>query len=186
MFPSRRSRRGLLPLLLALVSSAIVVCVVCVYNEHATYVRRYPTVGSDDKVTTVSTKVTVPCDVECRRFQRLMAQWPSTKPKAAIVYLASRLNFLLHSITSVDEFFCREFNYPVVIFHEAWMFKKQGDRNAVLRAAAWNSSLVFFQKVEFKIPTFLPKPVLRDIPCFSGIGYRHMCRFQAKGRILST
>ena len=178
-------------LLLAFVSSAIVAYGVCVlrgYNEPA----KYPTVGSDDKVTTSSTKATVPCDKECRRFQRLMAQWPPTKPKAAIVYLASRLQFLVHSIATVNKFFCREFDYPVVIFHEAWVFEiydeKQNDnqraaRDAVLKAAAWNSSLIFFQQVEFKMPTFLPKPVPGDIPCHSKIGYRHMCRFQAKGRV---
>eukprot|EP01067_Filipodium_phascolosomae_P003731 Filipodium_phascolosomae@DN2664_c0_g1_i1.p1 len=38
---------------------------------------------------------------------------------------------------------------------------------------------VFFQQVIFEIPAFL-KDVPEIIPCYKPIGYRHMCRFQAK------
>ena len=165
--------------LFAFVSGAIVTYAVClllyVHNEHAKYVMKTPTVDTNEKGT-------VPCDIECQRFRRLMAQWPPTKPKAAIVYLAYRLRYLVPSITSVADFFCRKFDYPVVIFHEADMLNTHAGRDAVLKAAAWNSTLVFFQKVEFKTPTFLTEPVPLNISCHSTIGYRHMCRFQAKGK----
>ena len=125
----------------------------------------------------VTTLSTVPCDSECRRFQRLMAAWPRDKPKAALVYLVHRVQYLVPSIQSVSKFFCRQFDYPIVIFHEAGPFSSPGTRNQVLGAAAWNSSRVFFQQVEFKLPTFLTKPVLDKINCIGTIGYRHMCRF---------
>ena len=126
----------------------------------------------------------VSCDSECRRFQRLMAEWPRDKPKAALVYLVHRIEYIVPSIQSVSDFFCRQFDYPIVIFHEAGPFSSPGTRNQVLSAAAWNSSRVFFQQVEFKLPTFLTKPVPAEIKCHSKIGYRHMCRFQAKGKYL--
>ena len=131
---------------------------------------------------TISGPPPVPCDSECRRFQRLMAGWPRDKPKAALVYLVHRIEYLVPSIKSVSDFFCRKFDYPIVIFHEAGPFSSPGTRSRVLIAAAWNSSHVFFQQVEFKLPTFLTKPVLAKNNCPGTTGYRHMCRFQAKGK----
>ena len=128
----------------------------------------------------------VPCDSECRRFQRLMAQWPREKPKAALVYLVYRFYFLIPSIKSVGNYFCHEFDYPIIIFHEADFFNHMSSdtKDALLDAAVMNSSRVFFQVIEFKIPKFLPKPIpgRMEIPCISSVGYRHMCRFQAKGK----
>jgi len=134
----------------------------------------------------VTTLSTVPCDSECRRFQRLMAQWPREKPKAALVYLVYRFYFLIPSIKSVGNYFCHEFDYPIIIFHEADFFNHMSSdtKDALLDAAVMNSSRVFFQVIEFKIPKFLPKPIpgRMEIPCISSVGYRHMCRFQAKGK----
>ena len=121
------------------------------------------------------------CDGECHRFQRLLAQWPNEKPKAAIVYLlyAPNLKRALYGIRTVDTFFCRKFDYPIIVFHEADL--NATHREQVRKAAAWNKERVFFQQVEFKLPTFLKKPVPLKIPCYKPIGYRHMCRFHAKG-----
>ena len=133
----------------------------------------------------VTTLSTVPCDSECRRFQRLMAQWPRDKPKAALVYLVHRFGYLETSIRSVGNYFCHKFDYPIIIFHEADFFNVADmTKDVLLEAAVMNSSRVFFQLIEFKTPKFLPKPVpgQMEIPCFSSIGYRHMCRFQAKGK----
>ena len=140
-------------------------------------------------VTTLSTD---PCDSECRRFRRLMALWPRDKPKAALVYLVHRFGFLGSSIRSVDNYFCHKFDYPIIIFHEADFFKPKDEmptmtKVVLLETAGMNSSAtsrVFFQLIEFKIPQFLTKhvPGYMEIPCFSSIGYRHMCRFQAKGK----
>ena len=179
-FSGRILRRVLLTFLSAVIVT-YTVSVIYVHNESAKYMMKYPTVDDTGK-TTASTKVTGLCDIECQRFRRLMAQWPPTKPKAAIVYLAYRRQYLVRSILSVDDYFCRKFDYPVVIFHEADMFNSHADRDTVLKAAEWNSSLVFFQQVEFKMPTFLTEPVPLNITCRSKIGYRHMCRFQAKGK----
>ena len=170
-----------------------------VFNDYEN-VKSHPNVRISEDVRTASVTVTtasarttesaatieatVPCDNECQRFQRLMAQWPHDKPKAAFVYLAHRIDYLVLSIKSVNDFFCHKFDYPVVIFHEAGMFSSPQTKNKVLNAAAWNSSRIFFQQVKFKVPKFLSKPVLPKITCVSTIGYRHMCRFQAKGKSL--
>ena len=141
----------------------------------------------------VTTLSTVPCDSECRRFRRLMALWPRDKPKAALVYLVYRFDYMESSIRSVGNYFCRKFDYPIIIFHEADLFKPKDEmpsmskakaKDVLLKAAEMNSSRVFFQLIEFKIPQFLTKPVpgAMEIPCFSAVGYRNMCRFQAKGK----
>ena len=124
-----------------------------------------------------------PCDGECHRFRRLLAQWPNEKPKAAIVYLlhAPRLKVAIQGISTVDKFFGRQFDYPIIVFHEAGLNATRRDQ--VRKAVTWNKERVFFQKVEFKVPTFLKKPVPLQLPapCQKPIGYRHMCRFHAKG-----
>ena len=40
---------------------------------------------------------------------------------------------------------------------------------------------LYFQEVDFHLPPFLTDPIPTALPCaYHDIGYRHMCRFQAK------
>ena len=41
-------------------------------------------------------------------------------------------------------------------------------------------SNIFFQPVQFEVPEFVRRPV-PDVVCGKSVGYRHMCRFQARG-----
>ena len=116
------------------------------------------------------------CTGDCLLLQKLWATWPPDKPKAVIYYLiqARRLQQMKKSLESLDEYFNKHFQYPVVIFHEEDLIPfKEHLRN-------FTSSDIYFQQVNFSIPSFLTEPVIFDIPCISAIGYRHMCRFNAK------
>ena len=40
---------------------------------------------------------------------------------------------------------------------------------------------IYFHEVQLNIlPPYIPQPIPLDIPCASSLGYRNMCRFQAK------
>lgn len=63
---------------------------------------------------------TLPCDEECRRFRRLLASWPSVKPKAVVVLLlrpSIPKTFELSSRLFSDNF-NDAYGYPVIVFHE--------------------------------------------------------------------
>ena len=116
------------------------------------------------------------CSNDCLRLKELWKTWPTDKPKAVIYYLiqAKRLYQMKQSLESVDAYFNTNFRYPIVIFHETDLIPlKETLRN-------YTTSDLYFQQVNFSIPSFLTKPVVFDIPCISAIGYRHMCRFNAK------
>ena len=119
----------------------------------------------------------IPCDQECESFRDFWNSWPKDKPRAAFYYLTrtSRLNYFRKSIASVEKYFNGEFRYPIIVFHEEEFTPQRSNVRQM------TSAPVFFQKVEFRLPDFLDKPVLENIPCLSRISYRHMCRFHSKG-----
>ena len=113
---------------------------------------------------------------ECLSLRQLLSSWPKDKPRAVIYLLtqAKRLNILYETLRQLDKHFNAAYRYPIVIFHENDFHKKRRSiRNTT-------NSAVFFQTVNFRIPTFLKKKIVFDIPCLSHVSYRHMCRFQAK------
>ena len=116
------------------------------------------------------------CLGDCTRLERLFKKWPKSKPKALIYYLtrASRLKELKRSLESVEQYFNRVYHYPVVIFHESDLTE------SIPATRGWTNSSLYFQLVTFSLPDFLTDRVREDIPCRSTIGYRHMCRFNAK------
>ena len=128
-------------------------------------------------VSSVSSQVTtLACDEECKRFQSLLASWPSSKPKAAIYILTRSIRWdaLTKALASLDQYFNNQFRYPIIIFHENEFNKRRDEVRQLTR------SDVYFQSITFSIPKFLDEPVPVKIPCTSSISYRHMCRFHAK------
>jgi alpha 1,2-mannosyltransferase len=126
-----------------------------------------------------STGELILCDEECIRFRMFLSQWSSSKPKAAIYYLAQaeRFSMLSASLLSVYRYYLKVFNYPIIIFHESGFGISQ---RKLLRTQASNYHL-FFQQVTFKVPHFInSSAVIFNISCLSHISYRHMCRFQAR------
>jgi alpha 1,2-mannosyltransferase len=123
--------------------------------------------------------VTAICDEECTRFRVFLLQRRNNKPKAAFYYLAQaeRLSMLSASLLSVDRYFLKNFDYPVIIFHE-------GNFGSSLQKLLRTQTLgyrLFFQEVTFTIPHFInASDVSFNISCVSYVSYRHMCRFQAK------
>ena len=116
-------------------------------------------------------------NTECIRFRTLLSTWPSNKPKAALYLLtqATRLGQLRSALRSVDKYFNDKYKYPIIIFHEEDLVKHIGE------IRKYTSSDVYFQQVVFVLPDFL-KTVPDKISCPNRqIGYRHMCRFHAKG-----
>jgi hypothetical protein len=113
------------------------------------------------------------CDVECRRFQQALMP---NQTKAAIYYLvqSERIAKLLMSLEALETHFNNHFHYPVIIFHE---HDFTTDHQEQIRSAS--TSDLYFQGVYFTIPDFIQKPVPETF-CGKKVGYRHMCRFQAK------
>jgi len=96
---------------------------------------------------------------------------------AAIYYLirstsVDNLNISLHSL---DKYFNNRFHYPVIIFHEGTLSEE--GRFAI---QDMTQSLLIFQQVTFTLPDVITDPVPETV-CFKQVGYRHMCRFHAKG-----
>ena len=84
----------------------------------------------------------------------------------------------------LDENFSPRFEYPIIIFSDDRALF-ENSTVAQIRSAR-NHTALFFQHISLTIPEFLKPddvPVSRT-PCNNGqyfsIGYRHMCRFQAK------
>ena len=113
------------------------------------------------------------CDMECWRFRKQLQSWPSGKPKAVIYYLSHVPHFLKNSLRFMDLNFNRQFQYPIVVFHERDFRVHFTDIMEIVPD-------VYFQEITFNLPNFLREPVSENIPCISPISYRHMCRFQAK------
>lgn len=113
-------------------------------------------------------------DSDCAQFQDLLKHWPDGKPKAAIYYLieCNKLDQLKASLQSLDAFFNKQFQYPVILFHESESTLSLD----VIRG--FTSSKVFFQEVIFQLPEFIKNPPRKV--CGKNIDFRHMCRFQAK------
>ena len=116
------------------------------------------------------------------KFIQLMNSWPTDKPKGTIYILANANQFnrprmLVQSLLKLQEYFLKEFLYPVVIFHEE---NFRGEVSMVRRGSRIEH--IYFMEVTFSIPSFLTKPVPEFAPCTGRhpIGYRHMCRFHAK------
>lgn len=123
---------------------------------------------------------TVPCSPsnrDCQRFRALLRSWPPHKPKAAFYILTQpgRLKLLKNALESIDKNFNSKFSYPVIIFHESDLI------SFIPSIRNLTTSDLFFQEISFYLPDFIDKPVKFGIPCLSHIGYRHMCRFHAKG-----
>lgn len=115
------------------------------------------------------------CDDECTRLRNLLKDWPDKKPKAFIHYLiqVARLSKLLKSLKSLDDNFNDKYHYPVVLFHENL------SANDMDRIRSSTKSDVYFQRIRFEIPDFLPSNIVKVKDGYS-IGYKHMSRFQSK------
>ena len=131
----------------------------------------------------VTTFNNILCDNECRQFHEFMTSpsWPFDKPKGAIYILTQRSRKSnLHAILkSVDKFFNNRYKYPIVIFHERE--SPPFDKEAV---KSMTKSALFFQEVNFEMPYSVNKslvPKFATCNTLNSIGYRHMCRFHAKG-----
>ena len=124
----------------------------------------------------------VPCSAEQRRAIELykadISILNQVKQKAAIHYLIQatqeRIDKLIESLQSLDKHFNDRFSYPVILFHEDDL--RDDMRQRLTRATR---SHLIFQNIS---DAFL-KSTGSDVPARmfgSGMGYRHMCRFQAK------
>ena len=117
------------------------------------------------------------CDKDCRRFRRLLDAWPKGKPKAVIYFLIhSNDTKLMDALRRLDQFFNDEYRYPVVIF-----VNTEGKTEKRLQAIrSMTNSMIFIQTVAFDIRIHRAEWEIPEIICFKSIGYRHMCKFQAK------
>ena len=97
-----------------------------------------------------------------------MKNWPTDKPKAAIVILTqvSRLKKLKKLLESLDKYFLDTFQYPVVIFHE------ENYRKHLEEVRTFSKADIFFQEVEFKVPEFINES---EIPQ-TGTGIGKSCK----------
>jgi len=123
------------------------------------------------------TRTEIPCDSDCQQFRQLLAAWPADKPKAVIYYLAqmSKLNVLLRSLEALKANFNGKFRYPVIIFSSTY----NDEPTRTLIRDAVNGS-VFFQTVEFKIPSHIRKEHVVENYLGMSLDYRHACRFASK------
>uniref|UniRef100_A0A7S2NXI6 DUF4185 domain-containing protein n=1 Tax=Zooxanthella nutricula TaxID=1333877 RepID=A0A7S2NXI6_9DINO len=100
------------------------------------------------------------------------------RQKAAIYVLADggRLGRLVEMLQSLDRHFNNRFHYPVVVFEENLLPVQKARLSAATR------SPLTFVPAGFGLPAFIDE---RQVPnqtgCLPerGMGYRHMCRFQA-------
>lgn len=126
-----------------------------------------------------ATKVSnLSCDSECLLLRSELTQWPENKPKAFIYYLTrhARLGQLLDSLSRLDNYFNNKYQYPIIIFHE--LEPTILPDRLIIRSRS--NSTIYFQTVNFTLPYFIPKNFTQQ-HCVSMLGYRHMCRFHAKG-----
>lgn len=130
-----------------------------------------------DTVEHIPGNMILDCDQECKKLTHLINNnWPANKPRAAIYVLTQsiRLRSLQIWLKSVYKYFNKIYHYPVIIFHEADLI------SFIPKIRGFSQNSLYFQLVNLSLPSFLTKAVKRNIPCVSTIGYRHMCRFQAK------
>ena len=122
-------------------------------------------------------------DPECTKFHRLIdTEWPLNKPRGAVVMLISRRSVESEVFRTFAEHFDKNFNdafrYPLIIFHES--HANESDKQ-LLRS--WTRSTLYFHLVEFVLPPSVDESQITNHcgrPGQFPIGYRHMCRFQAK------
>ena len=123
------------------------------------------------------------CDDECLRLRRLLDTWPADRPRAAILMLMHHRSMKHFERTAplFDANFNAARRYPIIVFHEADL-DDETERQKFRVAIGNNesSSLLFFQRVTFDMPPWINRSAVRNRVCFKTIGYRHMCRFQAK------
>ena len=98
--------------------------------------------------------------------------------KAAIYYLvkATKVLSVRNSVQHLNKFFTRNFPYPIIIFHESDWTSTHTD---IVKGGTDGD--LYFQQVDFEIPSFLHGPIQPKFPPGFSIGYRHMCRFHSKG-----
>ena len=118
------------------------------------------------------------CSSDCVSLLAAVEKQPRRQIKAVIHYLVNantkRIALLKKSLKLLYENFLDSYPYPVVLFHEQDLQKKDMD---ALRSSVPAVAL-HFQVVDIKAPGFeLPQP--EHTGCRWSIGYRRMCRFQA-------
>jgi alpha 1,2-mannosyltransferase len=88
---------------------------------------------------------------------------------SAIIYLSHNrtIEKLNKSLELLHLNFNKNFNYPIVIFHE---------NNFNFKKVCKNKNILFY-RVDFKIPSFIEKEKISVDLYGHSIGYRHMCRF---------
>jgi hypothetical protein len=120
----------------------------------------------------------LPCDAECQRFRQRLDVWEPDKPKAAIILLVQRRSIAVfgRSVKYLDANFNDAYGYPIIVFHEPNM-DNDNDRRQL---RSLTNSTLFFQLVHFDFPDFINRSAVPPRLCFKTVGYRHMCRFQAK------
>ena len=118
------------------------------------------------------------CSSDCVSLLAAVEKQPRRQIKAVIHYLVNanteRIACLKKSLKLLHENFLASYPYPIVLFHEHDLQKKEIDalRSSVPRVA------LHFQVVDIRAPGFeLPQP--EHTGCRWRIGYRRMCRFQA-------
>ena len=81
-------------------------------------------------------------------------------------------------LASLEKYFCKRYNYPIVIFTEEDL-----PVSVQQSIVASMSVQVRFKRIQFAVPAFLNKSQIPErtvcSPQSSTIGYRHMCRFMA-------
>ena len=117
---------------------------------------------------------------ELSRFRDRLLKWPSMKPKAAVYFLlqakSARFDLAVQCIFSLDKYFNKQYQYPVIVFHEGL------PASHIKRLQKESSSDLYFQQVSFAIPSHVNKSQVHAKTMCSRhpIGYRHMCRFHCK------
>ena len=78
-----------------------------------------------------------------------MKTWPHDKPKAAIIILTHARQFkaLNQMLAHLELFFLNKFTYPIIIFHE------EEYRSYVNKVRTCTNASMFFQEVNFSLPT---------------------------------
>jgi hypothetical protein len=112
--------------------------------------------------------------MERKRFENLLKTWPRDKPKAAIYILtdSKRVVLLQMALRSLDRYFNRKFDYPVIVFHDGGIAEFLLDNLRRL-----TSSNLFLQRVEISPPRDLANIPEMDSCSGLPISYRNMCRF---------
>ena len=147
------------------------ICVVEIYEEMFR-------IWSNSLISQHSEVTSVIPSREFSTLEEKLNTFPSDKPRAAIYFLMQaseeRMKKLLKGLSALYDFYLKDFDYPIIIFHEEDFGPHYRER--VKRHIP---SSIYFQQVEFHIPEFITGYVPK-IACARDVGYRHMCRFNAK------